>query len=143
MKNNGTRRENYITTDVSVIPVNNLEKECMASGKLMEGDNIPGFLDKYIRTSSKESCLRSIGSYLHLICNPNGGTIGVGDVRIKKTGEVFIPETGVQKASEENRFSGSPIFSVIVEIREYDLELYKSLIESEFSSGYSVQEIPA
>lgn len=135
--------KNYGTIRVSVIPVADNEKECMSSDELTERHNIPEFLEKYIRTSSEESCLHSMGSYLHLICNPDGGTIGVEDVRIKKTGEVFIPGTGVQKASDENGSSGSPIFSAIVEIYEDDFEHYKSLIEREFGDGYSVQEILA
>ncbi len=143
MGNNGTIRVNYITTDVSIIPENDTEKECMSSKEFDESDNIPEFLAKYIRTSSKESCLRSIGSYLHLISNPNGGTIDVEDIRIKKTGEVFISGTGVQEASDENTSCGSPIFSVILRIYKDDLELYKSLIKSEFGDGYSVQEILA
>ena len=147
MGNDGTRRVNYITTDVNVIPVNNLEKECMASGELKESDNIPELLDKHIRTSSEESCLYSMRSYLHLICNPNGRTIDVESVRIKKTNEVFIrgtgPGTGVQEVSDENISCGSPIFSVILRMYEDDFELYKSLIEREFGDGYSVRKTPA
>ena len=128
---------------VEVTPVSAIEKECMSSKELDESDNIPEFLAKYIRTSSIESCLHSMGSYLHLICNPNGGTINVENVWIKQTGEVFIPETGVQKASDENISYGLPIYRAIVEIYEDDLERFMSLITSEFGDGYSVQKIAA
>ena len=132
--------KNYGTIRVSVTPIADNEKECMSSDELTERHNIPEFLEKYIRTSSEESCLYSIEPCLHWIRNPDGGTIDVENIWIEKTGEVFIPGTGVQKASDGN-ISGSPIFSAIVEMREDDFNAYKSLIEK--GGDYSVRKLPA
>ena len=154
MKNYGTIRESYETTFVLVSPLTPDGKrclslaECMSPSELTEGRNILDYLREHIKMPGKRSCIRSTESYIHSVCNPNGicnptgGTdMDIEGVWIKKTGEVFIQGTGVRKASDENRFSGAPIVSVIIKIFREDLDSYISQVGEDFDGDYSAREI--
>jgi len=106
----------------------------MSSDKLTKCHDIPKILSEYNKRPGRISCLYSIEPCLYRIENPDGGSIDVRDIRLKKTNEIYKPKPGEDSPE-------APIFSAIVEMDEDDFNAYKSLIEN--GGDYSVRKLPA
>ncbi|MEA3343856.1 MAG: hypothetical protein U9Q92_06870 [archaeon] len=131
---NGTIYENDGTIRVLVSALTHVEKRCMSSDKLTEDHDILKILDEYNRKPGRISCLYSIEACLHWIRNPDGGSIDVRDIWLKKTNEIYKPEPGEDSPE-------APILNAIVEIPEDHFEQYK--LQIEMGGDYSVTKLPA